>query len=124
MDMLDEQIKNMPESAYPAGLHGRIMRRVAFLRFRAPFMTILGVLLFNLLISGWRLWTQAVEDETWAIFRSFFQSFEVSATFGAGFLQMLYDAVPVWALAVFLVNLALAVYVIYIYRSFRRLQAV
>ena len=121
MDILDKKLEGLAEADFPPGLHGRIMRRVAFLRFRTPSLAILAVLVFNVAISGWRLWLAARENALFSIMQSLFDGFEISSAFLADVLRTLYDTLPMGSLSIMLVNIFLAIYVVYIYRSFRKL---
>lgn len=121
MDILDKKLEGLAEADFPAGLHGRIMRRVAFLRFRTPMLAVLAVLAFNVAISGWRLWTAIEENALLSILQGLFAGFEMSQAFFGDVLRALLDALPLGSFAILLVNVFLAVYVLAVYFSFRKL---
>jgi hypothetical protein len=118
---IGQTIKEMSEIEFPEGLHGKILRQIVFLRFRTPFITVVSLLLLNLVISGWRIWEQLLEAETFAMTGLLWDSVELS--FG-GFFQFILDIVeiaPVGHILLLVLNLAVLGYVaIYVPRLFAK----
>lgn len=61
MDTFKETIAKIIDSKFPANLHGFIMRKIFFLKYRNYFVLIPIVLLGNFLFSAYSLWAKIIE---------------------------------------------------------------
>lgn len=108
---MGDAIKDMSEIDFPAGLHGKILRQIVFLRFRTPFTIIVSLLSLNLAISSWRVLELFGESEVLTVVSLLWEAADVNFS---GFWQFLGDAfsvAPIGPLALFAVNLLALLYV-------------
>lgn len=123
MNAIDQEVKNLPEPEFPEGLHGKIMERIAFLRFRTPFVIITSLLILNLVVSGWRIWLRIGDNDGFMVIKALLDGFEFSADYFNDFFNTIYNTLPLWALGVFIINAFLTVYVIYVSRYLKKLSS-
>lgn len=121
MDTFSEKIKAMDEMEFPAGLHGKIMKKLLFLQFRTPFLIVLSLLLLNMAITGWNLWTRAADSQFQDVIKAFLSSFEFSREYFSSFYAAASDFMPLSIVVNFTVNLLLIGYLFYLSRAFQRL---
>lgn len=112
MKDISDAIKELSEIEVPAGLHGKIMRRLLFLKFRTPFVVVVSLLLMNLAVSGVRMWQEWSDMEASALVSFLVSNLEFSARGILDFLVTVYDVTPVGWLTVFIMNLLLVIYVV------------
>lgn len=112
MDQISQAIKEISEVDFPDGLHGKIMRRLLFLRFRTPFLVISGLLVLNLVVSGWRLWEKMTEMETVLILRTSWDVVELNIASLVDFVRETWSVLPVGALVILFINILVIAYVV------------
>ena len=115
-----QAIKNLHSADLPQGLHGRIMKKIFFLKFRMPFFLVIALSIINLINSGWHLLNKVWEMQTFNIFSAMIQQFELNFDYGKSLLSTVLENTPVGLLAAFIVNLALVYYLINIFKYFKR----
>lgn len=123
MDNLDEKIKNFPEPEFPKGLHGKIMERIAFLRFRTPFIIVTSFLVLSLMVSGWRIYLHIGDNDGFAVIKALLEGFEFNVDYLNDFWDVISNTLPLWSIAIFIVNAFLTVYVILVSRHLRKLSS-
>ncbi len=121
---IGQTIKEMTEIEFPAGLHGKILRQILFLRFRTPFLVIVTLLVGNLLFSGIRIWQRILDSEGLATLGLLWETLEFSFKGGMQFAHDAYDVLPIGYIGLFLVNLLVFLYVaFYVPRAFNRMAS-
>ncbi len=121
---MGQTIKEMSEIDFPEGLHGKILRQIVFLRFRAPFIIVVTLLSLNLIISGWRMWEQLLDSEVLTTISILWGIIEFNFSGVMEFLGDMYEILPLGQLALLGVNGAVLVYVVfYIPRAMRKLRS-
>lgn len=122
MEKIDQTIKELRDIEFPPGLHGKIMRRLLFLRFRTPFLVITSLLLLNLIVSGWRLWQRLIEVEAPMFLSILVNNFEWSLDSFKEIFETAVELVPASTLTVFLINLLVLTYVFWIVAHFNTIK--
>ena len=119
---LNKELKKLPDHEIPDGLHPRIVRKVFFrylLSASFPLILLLGT---NLVISGWWAGMKLREMETFSVARVLLDGFEFSTSFVSDFATTLLNVLPIFSLAVFLINLIAIVYAIRTSQRVRKLS--
>lgn len=122
MKNLNKEMENLKEAEFPQGLHGKIMRRVAILRFRMSAFVITSLLAVNLVITGWRVWARIGEADSISIIKATLDSFEFSSDFFSSLWNSITNSVPIWYIAVFLINSMLLGYILFLVKQFRKME--
>jgi len=122
MDELSETIKNISEINFPPGLHGKIMKRVAFLQFRTPFIAVVSLLVLNLIVSGWQIWSKVSETQSFSILGELTSGLDWNLNSVLDLLKTINELFPVGLIVTFLVNVLLVAYLFYLMRSFKKLS--
>ena len=115
MEKIEQKIRGVSDIEFPEGLHGRIIRSIIIRRYRWPLLSVLGVVVFNVIISGIRLHATIFGNGSIAAFGSFFSNFSMDYDFVSDFSGLVADYIPLHSLAIFLVNLALTGYIAKLY---------
>jgi len=113
MKNLPKKIKEL-EIDFPDTLHGKIMKKLLFLRFRTPFIIIFVLLCTNLTFSTWYIFQKMSELNTFAVFRSLLYGFEFSFAYAVDFAKLIFDAIPIMSIIVFGINLLLMASLLYV----------
>ncbi len=116
-------LKEISITELPPGLHGKIMRKLIFLKFRFPFISIMALLTINLVISWLRLADQWGEFDVFLVISIISENIELT---GRGLLDTaarLYDVLPLGLIGIFVLNLAIVIYVAYLPIAFSRLKS-
>lgn len=116
-----ENIKNMTEVEFPKGLHGRIMHKLFFLRYKTHFVTIFSLVSLNVFVSAWRTWTRIVEMDTVAIIKDMLQGFDLSYYFISDFVKTILAYAPIYLFIIFLINTLILSYITYLFVRLRDL---
>lgn len=114
-----EHIKTLNEIDFPPGLHGKIMRKLAFLQFRTPFVVVVGLLLLNLLFSGWQIYLRLADTDAFATFRILLQNIDFNWRSLSDLFQVAENLFPVGLMISFLLNVLLIIYLLYVVKTFR-----
>ncbi len=121
MDQFSEKIKQLNEIDFPPGLHGKIMRKLAFLQFRTPFLVVVGLLMLNLVFSGWRIWNNLSGSETISTFKILLESFDWTWRSAYDLFGLAQDLFPMGLIVSFTINVTLAIYLVYVIKTFKNL---
>ena len=119
---ISHQIKTMTEVDFPDGLHGKIMRRVLFLKLRKPFLIINLALFLNLMVSGWRIWARILENNSLSALEAIWDGFELSFNYVSTFISTAFETLPIWSISIFIVNIFLIGYVFFIASQLRKID--
>ncbi len=119
---ISRAIKEMSEIELPPGLHGRIMRRLLFLKFRTPFIAVISLLIMNLAVSMVRVWELWESSEGTFVLSFSWQDFELSLGGLRDFFSALYDVTPVMWIGVVVLNLLLVAYVAHFPVALRKIR--
>lgn len=122
MSDIEHHLRALPNQEIPQGLHGKIMRRIIFIRLRKSAIIMLSFLTLNLIILAWHIWTTTIERETFSVISAMFEGFEMSVSFFKNFADTLLQTVPVVSLTVFIGNIVVMVYIIYLTIKFPNLS--
>lgn len=115
MEKIEQKIRGINDIEFPEGLYGRIIRSIIIRRYRWPLFSVLGVVVFNVIVSGLRLQSSFAESGATTTFNSFFKGFSMDYNFIQDFSGLVADYIPLHSLAIFLVNLALTGYIAKLY---------
>lgn len=121
MDNFSEKIKQLSEIEFPPGLHGKIMRKLAFLQFRTPFLVIVGFLTLNLIFSGWRIWSTVSGSEAVSTFKILLESLDWNWHSISDLFSIAQQLFPMGLIVSFLINAVLAGYLIFITGTYKSL---
>lgn len=118
-----DDLKNIKirELEMPQGLHRKIMSRVLFLKLKTPFIAVFSILIFNLLVSGWRIFVKAGETEFASSLKAVFDGFELNYDFLSALVTTTLNDLPIGSTVVFLGNFILAIYALRFYKSRKQL---
>ena len=119
---INEKIKNLNELEFPEGLHGKIMRKLAFLQFRTPFIVVVTLLLLNLLFSGWNIWLRLSDTDAISTFRLMLEGFEWNFSSISQLASAAGDLFPMGLMVSFTINILLFVYILYVMKSYQKLR--
>jgi len=122
MDNIKQRFTELEQYALPEKVHARIMRRALFIKIRTPFAIMISLLVVNMLVSGWRVWTLLSEREAFSIAKALLEGFEVSWSFISDVATTLSDILPFAALVNFFISLLLIMYLAYVWRKIREFQ--
>ena len=117
-------MKEMEKPEFPAGLHEKIMRRIYFYRLRNPLLGLFGLLVVDVTISGWHVWTRMIQLNTLSILSSIFDGFEASTDFFINATQNISDIIPITSLSVFAINVILLAYVSFLLMNTKKMSAI
>jgi len=117
MDNLTPAFQALSDPEFPRHLHTAIMLRVVMRHYRVLFLRIGVVLILNVIISMWSVWTKAIELGTLDIMRVIVSDVRMSYLSFTEALQMAHDVIPVRSVLVVLLNTAFAIYVLVAFRS-------
>lgn len=121
---IGQTIKDMSEIEFPEGLHGKILRRILFLKFRTPFVVVMTLLILNLIISGFRIWERLLDAEAFTILSLLWETLEFNLAGVGQFLTDIYDVLPVGYLVLFAINLLAFAYIgFYVPRALNKTRA-
>lgn len=112
-----QTIKELSEIEFPEGLHGRIMRRLLFLKFRTPFAIVVTLLMLNLSLSGVRVWEQVQATEALTIFSLLWENIEFTSAGVMQFVADFYELAPVGQVLLFGVNCLALMYIVYYFQN-------
>ena len=118
-DNLASHFQNLPELEVAPALHQRIMSRVARNRLSKPFVTMFGVLIANLLISGVRIWSKTIELDAVAILKILFENFELDTTYLLDLGRSLIELFPTNSIVFFMINAVGMGYLLHFYRTLK-----
>ena len=121
MDNFSRAIRSMHEIQFPNTLHGKIMRKLAFLQFRTPFILIVTLLCTNIFVSGFQIWTHLSENESIEIMKSFSINFDWSWPSFLDIFSTFSDVFPITLIISFVLNILMILYLFYLMRSFKKL---
>ncbi len=121
MDEITKKIKELNEIDFPPGLHGKIMRKLAFLQFRTPFLIVVSLLLLNLVFSGWKIWSNLSGSEAVSTFKVLMETFDWTWRSAIEIFNASQELFPMGLIVSFSINIMLAVYLLYIMKEFKNL---
>lgn len=121
---LAEKIKSLPDINFPDNLHGKIMRKILFLRVKNQFLLVALFLVGNIILSGWHAWVNMVRLETIPVLSALLEGFEFSFEFIRQLYNTITTSVPVTTLSVFIVNVVVASYLFYLYFNLKNIRIV
>ena len=124
MDNLASMMKAIELPDFPAGLHGKIMRRIYFYRLRNPLLGVFGLLIADVMVSGWHVWVRMTQLNTISILMSIFDGFEASADFFTNATQNISDIIPLTSISVFTINSILLAYVALLLVNMRNISII
>ncbi len=119
MEEISEKIKQLSELEFPEGLHGKIMRKLAFLQFRTPFLVVVGFLLLNLVFSGFSIWVRVAGTGAVDTFRIMLGGFEWNTTSLSQLASAASDLFPIGLMTSFCINVLLFAYTLYVLKSYK-----
>lgn len=105
-------LNKIPDSDPPFNLHGKIMKKIYFLKLRTPLYVLIALSAVNLIYSAWHFFANAAEMQTFSIVRTMLEQFELSFDYFAGLFAVILENTSlnlVWPLAI---NLILIFYLI------------
>lgn len=118
---LGHTIKELSDIQFPAGLHGKIMRQLVFLKFRTPFMVVVSLLSANLIFNVWRMGERFSEEGFATLMSIFLDNFEFTLDFAGQLMGTIAESTPWMHLGVVVVNVLLLGYVARLPLTFRKL---
>lgn len=115
-------IKNLTDQDLPADLHGKIIKKIYFMKLRAPllFLSILSAI--NLAESGWHLFSKASEMETFSIIHTLAGQFELSFDYFASLFAATVENAPLHSVLPFVINLILMISLLYLIKIFAKVE--
>ena len=119
-DQIEKTIKELPEMEFPNNLHGKIMRKVSFLKFRFPVITVILLLTINTILTGSHFISKISRVESVSILKDLFSRFEFSSSFFANLKEVITDYFPTTSLIIVLINIILIAYVLYLGYSLKK----
>lgn len=123
MTNVSKKLREISEIEFPDGLHGRIMRKLFFIRYRGNFLLVAFLLTANIFLSGWRFWARMDELDTISVIRALLEGFDVSRGFTLNFFSTLSQSFPVISVSIFIINILVITYVTYLYFKFKTFDA-
>ena len=106
-----DSLKNLPDLTVPDGLHGKIMRRVLFLKFRTMLVLVHAFLLVNLGLLVNSITVHIAQHGSFGILQQVLQDFDLSADYFGSLFSMTFAVLPVHLILISLLNIALILYV-------------
>lgn len=110
MEKIKKIFKNFPGSDFPGPLHGRIIKNIVFSKFKTYFAVIGGLLVLNLLVVSWRIWTKIIDAGVYTLVPALFQDFELSRSFISDLIGMVLEIVPANLIAIFAIDIFIIAY--------------
>lgn len=120
-DQFSEKIKSIHEVEFPENLHGKIMRKLAFLQFRTPFLIVVSLLILNLLVSGWYIWFKLSGAEAFSTLKILLAGMDFSWSSFSDVWDAAQDLFPLGLMANFAINMLLVVYLLVVVNNFKKL---
>ena len=120
---ISRAIKEMSEIELPPGLHGKIMRRLLFLKFRTPFVIVVVLLLMNLAVSMERLFDLWENANATTILLFSFTTLEFSVAGIRDILVDVYEVMPVGSVCITALNLFLVAYAMHFPVALRKIKS-
>lgn len=120
MDNLFEKFKEIPEEELPVNFHGRVKRKLFFVRFKVPFLVFSALAFAGLLLSGWYLWVGASEMGTISFIDLVFSDYQIGGFFGS-ITDMTSDFIPIVPTVAFLLDLILVAFIAKIFLTLKRI---
>lgn len=120
---LYQAFQNLSTEEVPNELHASIFRAAAFRRSwkYASFLT--GVTALAFIFSLWHVYTRSMEIETFSAIKAIVGTIDLNVDSLADSARTLVDFLPVQAIVITLLNLTALVFMVFLMRSFSRLQA-
>lgn len=118
-DNFAKTIQNLSEIEFPDNLHGKIMRKLAFLQFRTPFLVVVSLLSLNLLFSAWSIWIKLAGSASFSTFRLILEGFEWNLSSAQELFQTAQELFPLGLMFTFTINILLVVYLVYILKAYK-----
>ena len=115
MDNLSQKMKEIPEAAFPANLHGKIMRRLLLSSLKKPFLLILSLSFLNLLTFGWHIWAKMLDIEGLALLQDVVDGFQISYSSSMDAIKVVTEFFPMTSIVIFTLNILLTGYLAYLY---------
>ena len=110
---LEAQLKKLAVREVPSGIHAAIIRRTILMKLQPALWTASVLLVLNLGISGWHIWSRITEVEGLLLLRSLLSQFEFSMEYLVDAGNTINTFFPVTTMLIFALNLVVAAYVIY-----------
>jgi hypothetical protein len=118
---LTEKLQNLENLEFPKNLHGKIMQKLIFLKFRTPFLIVVSLLASNLFASGWYIWLNLKENASIETATILLEDTDLSASSFLNIFSTFKEIFPVSLMLGFLVNLCLVIYLWFVFYSFKKL---
>lgn len=122
MNTIEKKLAELPYQEMPDGLHARIIRKVIIMNLRVPFLIVLSLLFISLAASSWHLWMRLAENEALSIFKTLIMNLEFDSESLISAVQTMSEVISPLSFLIFLTNIALVGYLIYIYVIFNRMS--
>ncbi len=106
-----DSLKHLPDPSFPESLHGKIMRRVLFLKFRTMLVLVHAFLLVNLGVLVHSIAVHISQHGSFGILQQILQDFELSTDYFGSLFSMTAAVLPVHLILISLLNLGLILYV-------------
>ena len=119
---LETTFHELAEPALPLGLHEKIMRSLLVEQLKYKFGYLFIFVSVASLLSVWRVVARMLELESVSLVNDMWSGFELSAGFVTDFGQTLYDALPLGAFALLLMNMITVAYISHLYLTFGQMQ--
>jgi len=120
-DQFSQKIKALSELDFPPGLHGKIMRKLAFLQFRTPFLVVVSLLLLNLIFSGWQIWYRLSESDAFNTFRILLEGAEWNWRTLGDLFEIAQNLFPLGLIFTFTINILLIAYILFVLKTYKTL---
>jgi len=114
MDELEKKLKNLPLEDVPKSFHVRVIDYISDKKLKTPFYFLITLLSLNFVASLWSFIYRMIEQESLEAVRASFEGFEFSGAFMSDLWQTIKESLPGHALVLFLINLAILIYFIYL----------
>jgi hypothetical protein len=95
MEIIDEQLKNLPQNDLPVEVHQSIMRTANYRRVRPMLFIGFFLLAINFLIIAWHINAKLVDAEFSDMIADFFEGFDLSFLFVKTILVATFEIVPI-----------------------------
>jgi hypothetical protein len=85
MMQLKDTWQKILETGFPAGLHGKVMRRIFLLKYRGVFLALGAAVATYFFFAGWELWAKLIDGDFFASFQALTEgiNFDITLIFDA-----------------------------------------
>lgn len=122
MNNISRTMRELPVITFPPGLHGKIMRQLFFLKFRIPFFIISALLVCNIAISMYHIWSRMINTEMFSIVATLWEGFEWTFDFFVEFMRTITEYFPIGSFVIVMTNFLLLGYIVFLYFSLKKLS--